>query len=129
MEFEANGQGARAMNRPRKDVFPYTSQLRYNALLFLVGINVGISVASNLYRSLPMHRAMVLTTIAVGILGAMQIVLLLIEGLRLRRVKRELEQERDELLTNMKTELDKIFPGDPVRVAGLVLHFRETLTP
>jgi hypothetical protein len=117
------------MNGPRKDVFPYRSQLRFNMLFLLVGTNVGISVASNLYRTLPTHRAMVFTTTAVGIFGIIQVALLVIEGLRLRRMKRELEQERDELLASMKTELDKLFPGDPVRVAGLVLHFRELLTP
>jgi hypothetical protein len=103
------------------------STLRLMLIFTLTGANAGIAIASNLYRSWPVHRALVWTSTAEIIMFALQITLLVIEGLRLRRIGRELQDERQRILADAKTQLDEMFPDQPVKVAGIMLHLQEKI--
>jgi hypothetical protein len=103
------------------------SQLRMMVVFVLVGANVGISIASNLYRSLSVHLALKWTSTVIGVFALIQSVLLAAEMLRLRRVRADLAAERERILTEAKAELDELFPNQPVKVAGIMLHLQETI--
>jgi hypothetical protein len=111
----------------RKEITVVTtkSQLRLFAIWILTGLNMGITIASNLYRSLPIHRAVVWTLVASVGFGAVQIVLLAIEGFRLRRISKAIAEQRHQILADAKKELDELFPNQPVKVAGIMLHLQE----
>jgi hypothetical protein len=53
--------------------------------------------------------------------------LFIIEGIRLRRIQGKLEDQRIGLMEETKNELDRIFPDQPVAVAGIMLRLQETI--
>jgi hypothetical protein len=91
----------------------------------IVGVIAGADVAGWVYRHYAQPRAMSImatfTIFATGLMFGM----LAKQGVKLRRFKRRLDEEREALLERMRVEVEAHFPGNPRQVERVMNQIRE----
>jgi len=90
---------------------------------FIVGLSFGQSIT---LRLKPGTAQPIIESLVFAIAG-LQIYLMVRDWLDMRKMHKELEEQREEMLKITKAELTKLFPNDPIHVAKVMLRLQEGL--
>jgi hypothetical protein len=97
-------------------------------LIFLLsGSMLGGDIGTQVYRHFAPQQALVIMDWFTVAAIALQTVLFIVQGLRLRRLKQHLNDDREAILVQMKAEVERHFPDSPVQVARIMMDARREL--